>query len=180
MVANILTGCVSSGFETAKALDTDLTDSKAPATLRVGDKVRVTVFGEDKLTGEYEIDGAGLVSLPLSGPDQAAGLTRTELQAELTDRLKRGYLRDPKVTVDLVSARPFYILGEVEKPGEYPYRSGLDIWRAMALAGGQTYRASTSEVAIQRAGYPEWRDYRLTSNILIDPGDVIRVPERWF
>ena len=152
----------------------------ADPVLKTGDRVRITVYGEDRLTGDYEVNAGGFISLPLVGQTKAAGLTQAVLRDAVADGLRKSALRDPRVTIDVVSLRPFYILGEVEKPGEYPYRSGLDVWRAMAMAGGQTYRASTSTVAIQRAGEAEWRDYKLASAVTVGPGDVVRIPERWF
>ena len=120
--------------------------------LQPGEKIKVTVFGEDRLTGEYEIDPAGDVSLPLAGTVRAAGLSDVQLETALVKKFKSEYLRDPKVTVEVSSFRPFYILGEVEKPGEYPYKGGLNVMSAMALAGGSTYRASRSSVMIQHVG----------------------------
>ena len=155
----------------------------APASaprLQAGDKIRVTVFGEDKLTGEYEIDPGGSVSLPLAGTVRAAGLTKTEMEQELTRKFRTEYLRSPKVTVDIATFRPFYVLGEVEKPGEYPYKSGLNVLSAIAVAGGNTYRASKSNVMIQRAGEQGLREYPLSPTIPVMPGDLIRVPERYF
>ena len=148
--------------------------------LAPGDKVRVTVFGEDRLSGEYQIDNAGTLSLPLAGTIQGAGLTKPELEQVLTTQLKNQYLRNPKVTVDVVSFRPFYVLGEVQKPGEYPFRSGLNVLSAIAIAGGATYRAHTSKVMIQRSGSQEMTEYPQSPTILVMPGDVVRVPERFF
>ena len=148
--------------------------------LQAGDKVRVTVFGEDKISGEYEIDPGGSVSLPLAGTLHAAGLTKPEFEQTLAKKLRSEYLRNPKVTVDMAAFRPFYVLGEVEKPGEYPYRSGLNVVSAMAVAGGNTYRASRSYVLIQRAGEQGFAEYPLSPNVAIYPGDLMRVPERYF
>jgi protein involved in polysaccharide export with SLBB domain len=145
-----------------------------------GDKVRVVVFGEDKISGEYQIDIAGSVSLPLVGNLQAAGLTKPELEEALTSKLKSGYLRNPRVSVEVVSFRPFYILGEVKNPGEYPYKSGLNVLSAIAIGGGATYRASTSTVLIQRYGRTEMTEYPQSPTIPVLPGDVLRVPERYF
>ena len=116
--------------------------------LSAGDKIKVVVFGEDKLSGEYQLDTDGAVSLPLAGTVEAAGLTKPELEQALTAKLKSEYLRNPKVTVDVISFRPFYVLGEVSRPGEYPYRSGLNVLSAIAIAGGATYRANNSVVWI--------------------------------
>jgi polysaccharide export outer membrane protein len=148
--------------------------------LAAGDKLRVTVFGEDKLTGEYDIDVGGYVSLPLAGTVKAAGLTKVELEKALARKLSGEYLRDPKVTVDVATFRPFYILGEVEKPGEYPYKSGLNVMSAMAVAGGPTYRASGSKVLIQRGGVGAFQEVALSPTVQIYPGDLVRVPERFF
>ncbi len=145
-----------------------------------GDKVRVTVYGEDKISGEYQIDSAGLLSIPLAGSIQGAGLTKIELEQELTQKLKSEYLRNPKVTVEVISYRPFYVLGEVQKPGEYQFRSGLNVLSAIAIAGGATYRANNSTVMIQRFGSTELKEYPQSPTVLVLPGDVVRVPERFF
>lgn len=160
------------------------TDAPMPpqaSKLQPGDKLRVTVFGEDKLTGEYEIDPAGNLSLPLAGTVQAGGLTKRELEGLVSKKLSSAnYLKDPKVTVEIATFRPFYVLGEVEKPGEYPFRSGLNVMSAMAVAGGSTYRASRSSVMIQRAGETEFKEYEISPKIGVYPGDLIKVPERYF
>ena len=148
--------------------------------LQSGEKIRIDVFGEASLSGEYEIDQSGFVSLPLAGTIKAAGFTRPELEQELAKKYRSQYLRNPKVTVSLVSLRPFYIVGEVEKPGEYAYKSGLNVLTALAVAGGTTYRGSRSAVYIQRVGETGMREYPLSSSVMILPGDLIRVPERYF
>ena len=149
--------------------------------LQAGDKIKVTVYGEDKLTGEYDIDPGGSVSLPLAGTVQAAGLTKAELEAVLAKKFSvANYLKNPKVTVDIANFRPFYVLGEVERPGEYPYKGGLNVLSAVAVAGGNTYRASRSHVLIQRVGELGFREYPLSPTIPVYPGDLIRVPERYF
>ncbi len=148
--------------------------------LQPGEKIRINVFGESSLSGDYEIDQSGFVSLPLAGTIKAAGFTQPELEQELAKKFRSEYLRNPKVTVTLVSLRPFYIVGEVEKPGEYPYKSGLNVLTALALAGGATYRGSRSNVYIQRVGESGMREYPLSSSVMILPGDLIRVPERYF
>jgi polysaccharide export outer membrane protein len=155
-------------------------ESMVELRLAPGDKVRVVVYGEEKISGEYQIDNAGSLSLPLAGTIPAAGLTKSELERDITNRLKSQYLRDPKVTVDVVSFRPFYVLGEVQKPGEYPFRSGLNVLSAIAIAGGATYRASNSTVTIQRSGSKEAKEYPQAPTVLVMPGDVVRVPERFF
>jgi polysaccharide export outer membrane protein len=148
--------------------------------LAAGDKIRVIVFGEDKLSGEYQLDTAGYLSLPLAGTIEAAGFTKPELEQALTAKLKGGYLRDPKVTVDVIAYRPFYVMGEVKSPGEFPYRSGLNVLSAIAIAGGATYRANNSIVLIQRSGTSEMVEYPQSTTISVYPGDVVRVLERFF
>lgn len=152
----------------------------AAPRLQAGEKIRVTVFGEDKLSGDYDIDPNGLVSLPLAGTVKAAGLTQAELEAQLATKFRSEYLKNPKVTVAIASYRPFYIMGEVERPGEYAYKSGLNVLSAAAMAGGTTYRASRTNVLIQRAGETAMREYPLTTNVPVLPGDLIRIPERYF
>ncbi len=98
----------------------------------------------------------------------------------LTAKLRSNYLKDPKVTVDVVSFRPIYVLGEVQKPGEYPFKSGLNVMSAIAVAGGSTYRASNSRVFIQRFGEKTLKEYQLDPGVVVMPGDVVRVPERYF
>lgn len=158
------------------------TDAPRASGIKVeaGDKLHITVFGEEKLTGDYQIDTGGYVALPLAGTIKAAGLTTPQLEKTLEARFRGTYLRDPKVTVEVITFRPFYVLGEVQKPGEYPYRAGLNVLSAIAIAGGATYRANTSEVLIQRAGTTTLQKLPQSPTIAVMPGDLVRVPERFF
>ncbi len=115
--------------------------STTSPALQPGDKIKVTVFGEDRLSGLYDINSAGFVSLPLAGTVKAAGLSKQQMEQALAQKFNSEYLRNPKVTVEVASYRPFYIMGEVAKPGEYPFKDGLNVMSAIALAGGATYRA---------------------------------------
>lgn len=148
--------------------------------LAAGDKVHITVFGEDKLTGDYQVNTAGYVALPLAGSVKVSGMTGPELERALEERFKGPYLRNPRVTVEVLTFRPFYVLGEVQKPGEYPFRTGLNVLSAIAIAGGGTYRANTSKVMIQRSGTNEIREFPQSPSVPVMPGDLIRVPERYF
>ncbi len=148
--------------------------------LQAGEKIRVTVYGEASLSGDYQIDPEGFITLPLMGTVKAAGYTRSELEMELAKDLKGEYLRNPKVTVSVVEFRPLYILGEVEKPGAYPYSVGLDPMSVIALAGGPTYRASRSTILVRHSGESAMREYAQSSMIPIMPGDIIKVPQRYF
>src|SRR5215471_1754372 len=154
--------------------------AEKPYRLQPGEKVRITVFGETGLSGEYQIDPAGFISLSLAGVVKAAGLTENELQQKLVELYSKEYLRNPKITVSVSEFRPFYIIGEVEKPGAYPYTSGLNVLSAIAIAGGTTYRASRSTVLIQHPGESGMREYPLASTVPILPGDIIRIPQRYF
>jgi protein involved in polysaccharide export with SLBB domain len=145
-----------------------------------GDKIRVITFGEEALTGEFSIGGSGMVSLPLIGEVRAAGLSVSEFQGQVEAKLKEGYLKEPRVSVEVLNYRPFYILGEVEKPGTYPYTNGLTVLNAVATAEGFTYRANTKRVFIKRAGDGGEQEFPLTSSILVAPGDTIRIGERFF
>jgi protein involved in polysaccharide export with SLBB domain len=154
--------------------------AKGSLRLQAGEKIRLTVYGEASLSGDYQIDPSGYLSLPLAGTVQAAGLTQAELEQVLSKKFRSEYLRNPKVTVSIVEFRPFYILGEIEKPGSYPYTSGLNLLSAIAIAGGTTYRGSKSTVLIQHAGESGMREYPLASSVPILPGDIIRIPQRYF
>ena len=152
----------------------------APAKLQPGDKVSINVYGEDKLSGEYQIDQSGQISLPLAGTIEAQGLTQTELEQALAKKFRSEYLKHPKVTVTISTLQPYYVMGEVTKPGEYAYKSGLNILTAIAIAGGPTYRASRSTVEIQRRGDTKKREYPMSASVPILPGDVINLPQRYF
>lgn len=164
------------------------TTATAPATafepsdyvLGSGDKLRLIVFGEDTLGGEFVVSGTGKVSLPLIGDVQAAGKTVRDFQDAVRAALANGYLRDPKVSAEVLNYRPFYILGEVNKPGDYPYISGLSVTNAIATAGGFTYRANTKKVFIRRAGETSESPHPLDSSLMIQPGDTVRIVERFF
>jgi protein involved in polysaccharide export with SLBB domain len=189
-LALITTGCEITPIagSTDQALapgDQSLNSVPGPAQageiqLEAGDKLRVTVFGEDKLSGEYQVNTAGYVSLPLAGSVKVSGMTGPQLERALEEKFKGPYLRNPRVTVEVLTYRPFYVLGEVQKPGEYPYRTGLNVLSAIAIAGGATYRANTSKVLIQRSGSKQLSEFPQSPTVAVMPGDLVRVPERYF
>jgi protein involved in polysaccharide export with SLBB domain len=149
--------------------------------LQPGNKLKVTVYGEEALTGEYDINPNGYVTMPLIGAIRAVGRTQLEFGRDIASRYRSGgFLQDPNVTVAVVQFQPFYVLGEAASPGEYPFRSGLNVHTAVAMAGGFTYRASRTTVLIRHTGEQVWKEYPLTEPIPIAPGDLIRVPERYF
>lgn len=153
----------------------------APAyRLGPGDKLRIGTFNEPALTGEFEVSSSGAVAFPLVGEVKAGGLTTTELQAVLEAALRNGFLRNPRVTAEVMNYRPFYILGEVNRPGAYPFANGLTILSAVATANGFTYRADQRRVFIQRAGEARERELPLTTATVVGPGDTVRIAERYF
>lgn len=148
--------------------------------LRSGDKLRVTVFGHADLSGEFEVDGAGKLSLPLVQAVTAADLTARELAAAITAKLKPDYLRDPQVSVEILTYRPVYVIGEVQTPGSYPYASGMTVINAVALAGGFTYRARKTAIQILRGSDTSRQKIEAAPETPVLPGDVIEIPERFF
>ncbi len=164
------------GFATSQAVSQDTSDYK----LGSGDKVRVTVFGHEDLSGEFEVDGSGNVSLPLIRNVAAQGLSVSELEQIIIDRLKPDYLKDPSVSVDVLNYRPFYIYGEVNQPGSYAYVNGMTVVNAVAMAGGFTYRAKKSSVQIIRGNDSSKSPEDAGRDTIVLPGDVIEVPERFF
>lgn len=145
-----------------------------------GDKVRVIVYGEPSLSGEFFVSGAGQVSFPLIGDVPAAGYPVTQLQETIANRLRGDYLTEPRVSAEVLTYRPFYILGEVNRPGEYPYTNNLSALNAVATAQGFTYRADTKRVFIKRANETTEQAFPLTTTTLVAPGDTIRIGERFF
>lgn len=148
--------------------------------LGVGDKVRLTVFGEPDMSGTHEINSLGRISLPLAGDVQAAGLDATGLRDAVSRKYSEGYLKNPKLTVEVVGFRPVYVHGEVRSGGEFPFKTGLRFRDAIALAGGYTYRANQSFVVLSRVGAAPEARVPLSSDMIVMPGDNIRVPERFF
>jgi len=176
-VASVSSG--TSGIQTAAA-PTTATPTDESYVLGGGDKIRLSVFGENDLGGEFEIDGSGVVRLPLIGQVKAAGMTVHQFEDKLISMFEDGYLKDPRVSVEVINYRPFYIIGEVNKPGQYPYVSDMNALNAVALAGGYTAKADKSEIYIQRTGVNGEKDYPSNETTKIRPGDVVRIPERFF
>jgi len=146
--------------------------------LGTGDQIKVVVFGHDDLSGKFEIDGSGNVSLPLIKEVKAVGMTIRSLEISIANKLKPDFLKNPRVSVEVLNYRPFYIIGEIKKPGSYPYVSGMTIVNAIALAGGYTYRAKEGKVLITRS--KGGKQMPANHGTVVMPGDVIEVPERFF
>jgi len=148
-------------------------------TLGSGDRLKIIVFGEEDLSGEFQVDGSGHISFPLIGEVTARGHTLRELERNLVEKLSDGYLVDPKISLEVLNYRPFYILGEVKKPGMYEYVSGINLHNAVAMAGGYTHRARRNKAEITRSN-PEEVIKDAEHSTVILPGDIINIRERFF
>lgn len=145
-----------------------------------GDEIRVTVFGHKDLSGDFTVDGSGLVALPLVGNIRAGGLVVRDFERNIIRALKPDYLKNPRVSAEVLNYRPFYIIGEVKKPGSYPFVNGMSVVNAVALAGGYTYRARENRLLIIRATDTSRTKQPADHDTAVLPGDVIEVPERFF
>jgi len=154
--------------------------SEGPYVLGPGDRLRIKVYNDADLTGEYEVNSAGFVSVPLVGQLKASGLTTHQLEQTIAARMKGSIARDPKLNVEIAAYAPFYIYGEVKKAGMYPFQPGLTVADAIATAGGLTYRANENTIYVQRAGSRSQQAVTLDVPAQIYPGDNIRVSERMF
>jgi polysaccharide export outer membrane protein len=153
----------------------------APYRLDSGDQLRITVFGQEEMTGEYLVDGNGAISLPLLAQVPARGLTAEELEQEIVQRLQsQSLLINPSVNVQILTYRPFFILGQVAAPGQYAYVDGMTVLTAVAMSGGFTIRADTDDFTITRKVGNKVIEGRAQRNTLVKPGDVVFVPERIF
>ena len=175
----VLLGCTSAPDEIPRtdiASDVSLAESYR---LDSGDGLRITVFRHEDLSGEFVLDGNGNLALPLIGEVRGGGRTLRDLESQIeTAFVEGGFLVSPQVGVEVLSYRPFYILGEVNQPGSYPYVSGMTGITAVAMAGGFTYRARQSGMSVQRRGEDGRRNMGLASTVL--PGDILNIEERFF
>jgi protein involved in polysaccharide export with SLBB domain len=155
-------------------------DNALQYQLGPGDRIVVTVFGHEDLSGEFELDGQGRIALPLIGEVALSRQTLRQAEQLVVASLKPDYLVNPRVSIQVTNYRPFYILGEVNRPGSYPYVNGLTVVQAVAIAGGYTYRARETRVNVQRAGDPKGSKRPAIPTTIVLPGDVINVPQRYF
>ncbi|MBV8092882.1 MAG: polysaccharide export protein [Acetobacteraceae bacterium] len=157
------------------------TVQRAEYHLGPGDQVRIITFGGEQLTGEFRVDASGDISLPLVGNVRAAGLTPHQLETAVAKALERSKLyKNPSVSVEVVNYRPIFVLGEINKPGQYPYQPGMTVVTAVAVAGGFTYRAIDNAFSIVRDVNGRPIEGRAARQTLVQPGDVITVYERRF
>ena len=151
-----------------------------PYRLDAGDRLRIVVYGQEGLTNTYVVDAGGSITMPLIGAVRARGLTPNGLAAAITARLKNGYLREPHVAAEVEGYRPFFILGEVAAPGQYPYVPNMTVESAVAIAGGFTPRALRSSIKLTRMGEGGTAQAVVPPGTLLKPGDTVVVAERWF
>ena len=149
-------------------------------TLDSGDKLRIVVFGQDGLTNSYGVDAAGSITVPLIGAVRARGLSVAELSVAIEARLRQGYIREPHVAAEIEAYRPFFILGEVSFPGQYPFVANMTVETAVAIAGGFTPRAYHTDVVISRTVGGETVRATVPVTTPVRPGDTITISERWF
>ncbi len=147
--------------------------------LDAGDRVKITVFGEADLSGEFEVDGSGTFSFPLIGTIRVAGLTARQLEEELDRQLRGDYLVNPRINIEVLTVRPVFVLGEVKSPGSYPFRPGMTVINLVAAAGGFTPRADEGDIEISRGG-EGGATIEARPATRVFPGDVVRVKERFF
>jgi polysaccharide biosynthesis/export protein len=145
-----------------------------------GDRLAIKVAGEADLTGEYVVDATGVLSLPYVQSIPVAGMNTGQIERLIVSRLKAGFLRDPKVSVQAISLRPFYIMGEVTTGGSFAYQPGITVQNAIAIAGGYGARADKTDVMLTRKNAQGTRTYKVPVTTQVYPGDIIFVRERWF
>lgn len=180
VVGAYLTSAVTAAAAGSERLDAAVHSVDTSYHLGTGDKVRVIVFDEEDLGGEFQIDDGGYIRLPLIGPVKAAGCSSRELETRIATTLSDGYLNAPRVSVEVTDYRPFYIIGEVNKPGQYAYVNDMTALNAVALGGGYTIKARDTSVFIRHEGEQEEHKYAADATTKVHPGDVVRVPPTAF
>ncbi|CAN5255403.1 polysaccharide biosynthesis/export family protein [soil metagenome] len=180
LLAGLCSACVTGALPPSSSAELS-SGQMQQYKLGAGDKLRVITFGHEDLSAEFLVSDSGMISFPLVGQMKAATLTLDQFQGNLANALKTGgYVVNPNVSVEVIQYRPFYILGEVQKPGAYPYQAGLTALSAIATAGGLTYRANQRHMYIRRAESATELNVAVTAATPIFPGDTIRIGERIF
>ena len=169
----VATACSSNSGSLAPAV---AVDPEAEYDLGIGDQLRVTVFGQEELSGEFEVDSGGRITLPLVGDMRVVNSSVDDVEDMIVDALSPDYLQNPVVSVEVLTYRDFFIIGEVANPGPYAYVGKMTVITAVAMAGGFTYRAVEDEFTISRDG----QEFAAGKESSVLPGDVIEVRERFF
>lgn len=168
-------GCVTS----SPSIKT-LPEEKSDYTLGIGDSLRIVVFGQQDMSGEYKIEPNGMISFPLIQSVPASGFTPKELEQAITNELDPDYLVDPRVSVEVLSFRDIYVLGEVNQPGKFEYIPNMTAQQAVAVAGGYTYRAEESSAEITRHVKGALNTFTVDDKTMLKPGDTVLIKRRWF
>lgn len=181
LLAMVALSAISTGCAAAPKRPLPAAQEVQDYRLGSGDGLRLIFYGEEKLNGEYRIGADGRLALPLIGDIPAGGRTVPELREALAEAYRRGgFLLNPQIAVEILEYRPFFILGEVNAPGQYPFIPGMTVRQAIATAKGYTYRARQGKVLISHWGTVEEDAYDVAPGSPVKPGDTIRIPERHF
>jgi len=184
LVLPLLLLLIASGLPAQEAVDAPPTLSlganEAAYRLATGDRIRINVFNHDELSGDYQLDGEGRFSMPLIGIVEAEDLNSAELEVLLVEKFKPDFLVNPRIFIQLITYRPYYLIGEVASRGAFPYVGGMTYLRAIANAGGYTYRAKQDWVFVIRGDDPQQEELKLSVEEKVQPGDIIRIAERLF
>jgi polysaccharide export outer membrane protein len=157
-----------------------LPGTSEPYTLDAGDKLRIVVFGQEGLSNTYIVDAGGRITMPLIGAIRAQGSTTAQLARAIADKLRNGFIREPHVAIEVETYRPFFILGEVTYPGQYPYVPNMTVETAVAIAGGFSPRAYRYDVELSQSAGGVTARRKVPLIAPVRPGDTITVQERWF
>ena len=176
LAAAMLAGC--SSYRPAPAAFHEVLDH--PYRLGAGDRVRITVFEQEGLTNTYAVDQSGYLAFPLIGAVAARGYTTQQIEGQIADKLRQGYLRDPDITVEIDRYRPVFVMGEVGSAGQYSYVPGMTVQKAIAAAGGFSARANQSNVDVTRDINGKVMTGRVLTSDPLMPGDTVYVRERLF
>ncbi len=181
LASNFASAATSDGLR-QDVLETVVVNAQRTTDYRLGtgDKVRVTVYDDTELSGEFEVDSTGYVRLPLIGQVKAAGGTVYQLEGAVEQALSDGYLKEPRVAVEVTTYRPFYIIGQITRPGQYPYTNNMSALDAIGVAGGFTDHAVESTVYIRHEGETKEHEVPTDETVKIRPGDVVRVDQTAF
>ena len=184
LVVQVLLLTLASSLSAQETVDTPPTPSlganEAAYKLATGDRIRINVFNHDELSGEYLLDGEGRFSMPLIGVVDAEDLNSSELEALLVERFKPDFLVNPRIFIQLITYRPYYLIGESLGTGPFPYVAGMTYLTAIANAGGYTYRAKKDWVYVIRGDDPAQVEIKLSVEEKVQPGDIVRIAERLF
>jgi polysaccharide biosynthesis/export protein len=151
-----------------------------PYLVSTGDRLRIVVFGQEALSNAYQVDSVGNVSMPLIGMVPVIGKTTQEIEHGVKAKLRDGFVREPHVAVEVETYRPFFIMGEITASGQYPFVNGMTVQNAIAIAGGYLPRAKRTEVEITRRIHGTLMKATVPLSHMVQPGDIVSVPERWF